>query len=509
MQEMRILHLEDDPFFADMVEALLKANGMDFRIRRAPDWDSFEAAVHDQAYDLILSDHNVPGGDGLKALALCRRVTPTVPFIFLSGMLGEELAVESLKNGAADYVLKSNLSRFIPTVMRTLNAFRETAALRAAEARIRRDRANLHGLIENTIHAIWSMDLDFNILVFNSAASLLSLKMTGQPMVDGSCLLDRLGPEMQILWKEAARRIRNRDRFIQEHEMEWAGGRAVLEIAFHPIATGMTVTGMAMFGKDVTERKRLELAANEVNEQRRRLVGLYRKMRVPLHGLTRMAGLLAQTHLEEGQSRYVGMMGASVKRLSDLHEKTEIYEADLRDLLPEGLHGPSAKQDPKGSIKSDPSQTERRDRRRTDSGPLRILVVEDNPVNRIVVTGYLEMMGHGADIAMDGQEALAAYARKAYDLVLMDLHMPVIDGFAATAGIREMEAKTGSRAWIAAMTANITQGTRGKCLAIGMDGYMTKPLKLEILQREVDAARESRAMRTPEKEIVKESGKVG
>jgi PAS domain S-box-containing protein len=428
-------------------------------------------------------------------------------------------------------VLKSNLSRFIPTVMRTLNSFRETAALRAAEARIRRDQANLHGLIENTTDAIWSMDLDFNILVFNSAASLLSLKMTGQPMVEGSCLLDRLGPAMQALWKEAARRIRNRDRFIQEHELEWAGGRAILEIAFHPIATGKTVTGMAMFGKDVTERKRLELAAGEVDEQRRRLVGLYRKMRVPLHGLTRMAGLLAKTPLDEGQSRYVGMMGASVKRLSDLHERAEIREADLQDLLPEGPLRPSAAHVRKDSLRADASgwagkpyseggsgprgpsadakEPGRRDRRRTDQGPLRILVVEDNPVNQIVVTGYLEKLGHAADTVANGKEALAAYARKAYDLVLMDLQMPVMDGFAATAGIREMEAETGSRAWIAAMTANITQGTREKCLAVGMDGHMTKPLKLDVLQREVEAAKEGRALRGLEKESEKETGKAG
>lgn len=329
MQELRILHLEDDLFFAEMVEELLKSQGLRFRITRAPDWSAFEAALHDHPHDLILSDHNIPGGDGLKALSLCRRECPAVPFIFLSGELDERLAIDSLKNGAADYVLKSNISRFIPTVMRTLNSFRETAALRAAEARIRRDTANLHSLIENTTDAIWSMDLDFNILVFNSAASLLCMKMTGQPMVEGSCLLERLAPEMRIQWSEAARRIRNRDRFVQEHDLEWAGGIGTLEIAFHPITTGKSITGMAIFGRDVTERKRLERAAVEVSVQRRRLSALYRKMRVPIHGLNRLAGLLEKTPLDENQRRHLALLGSSARRLSEMHARADSFDAEM------------------------------------------------------------------------------------------------------------------------------------------------------------------------------------
>lgn len=341
MQELRILHLEDDPFFADMVEELLKAQGMRLRVTRAEDWDSFEAALHDQPYDLILSDHNIPGGDGLKALSLCRRECPAVPFIFLSGELDERRAIESLKSGAADYVLKTNISRFIPTVMRTLGSFRETAALRAAEARIRRDTANLHSLIENTTDAIWSMDLDFNILVFNSAASLLSMKMTGQPMVEGSCLLDRVAPDMRDQWREAARRIRNRDRFVQEHDLEWAGGIGILEIAFHPIATGKSITGMAMFGRDVTERKRLERAAVEMADQRRRLSALYQKMRVPIHGLNRLAGLLEKSPLDENQRRHLALLGSSARRLAEMHSRAESFDAEMPEPREPGARAPA------------------------------------------------------------------------------------------------------------------------------------------------------------------------
>lgn len=495
MQALHILHLEDDPFFAEMVEALLKAKGMHAAIRRAESWDEFEAALRGQTYDLILSDHEVPGGDGLKALGWCRRECPAVPFIFLSGRLGEELAIESLQNGAADYVLKSNMSRFIPTLMRTLTAFRETAALRAAEARIRRDSANLHGLIENTLDAIWSMDLECNVLVFNSAASLLSMKFTGHPMVEGTCFLDRLSPALQSRWRDAVRRVAAQERFQEDLELEWNGRRTALEIGFNPIITGRKVTGAAVFAKDVTERKRVEAAAARLDIQRRRLATAYRKMRVPLHGLERMAGMLGRTPLDDGQRRYVGIMEASVRRLSDLHGRAGGAGAEST-FLPDGLHPAGITGSARGRAAQGGDARAQGIERRADSTQLRILIVEDNPVNQVVAAGFLDGFGHKADLAANGREAIEACGRVAYDFILMDCQMPGMDGFAATEGIRLQEGRTGGRAWIAALTALAAPDIRMRCMAAGMDAFLTKPLFPETLELELAAAlrhREARA----------------
>ncbi len=507
MQALRILHLEDDPFFAEMAETLLKAQGMQIVLRRAESLAEFETALRAQTYDLIISDHEIPDGDGLKALSLCRRECPTVPFIFLSGRLGEELAIDSLKNGAADYVLKSSMSRFIPTVMRTLNSFRETAALRAAEARIRRDRANLHGLIENTSDAIWSMDLDCNVLAFNSAASLLCLKLTGQPMVEGVCFLDRLAPALQSRWRGAVERVRGLERFQEEQALDWTGGREVLEVWFHPILSGREVGGIAIFAKDITARKRIETAAARLDQQRRRLASAYRKMRLPLHGLSRMAGLLGRTALDAGQQRFLGLITASVRRLSDLHERAEGTEQDWLARPLEGLHpvdgdrraSDSPRADGPGSARGPAAQggdvRAQGIERRREPGPFRILVVEDNPVNQIVVTGYLEKLGYQAEIVDNGREAVVACGRTAYDLILMDCQMPLMDGFAATEAIRAEELRTGGRAWIAALTANTSTGVRDRCIAAGMDAFIAKPLAMENLERELSAALRHRAGR--------------
>ncbi len=118
----------------------------------------------------------------------------------------------------------------------------------------------------------------------------------------------------------------------------------------------------------------------------------------------------------------------------------------------------------------------------TRAGQTRILLVEDNPVNQMVALRLLKMLGYEADTAGDGAEAVAALEHAAYDLLLMDCEMPNMDGYQATALIRQMEAESGQHRRIVAMTANAMAGDREKCLDAGMDDYLAKPIQLETLQ---------------------------
>ncbi len=112
--------------------------------------------------------------------------------------------------------------------------------------------------------------------------------------------------------------------------------------------------------------------------------------------------------------------------------------------------------------------------------PLRVLVVEDNPVNQKVACGLLRRHGHTADIAGNGQEALLAVQRKVYDVVLMDIQMPVMGGFEATQEIRFLE--DGNRLAIIGLTANASESHRRMCLEAGMDDYVAKPFTWQTLE---------------------------
>jgi CheY-like chemotaxis protein len=134
----------------------------------------------------------------------------------------------------------------------------------------------------------------------------------------------------------------------------------------------------------------------------------------------------------------------------------------------------------------------RTDPREVQSGPrdrkLNILVAEDNATNQRVLCHILKKRGHSAVVANDGLEALAALARQDFDLVLMDVQMPEMDGFQATAAIRESERNAGRHQKIFALTAHAMKGDEERCVAAGMDGYLSKPIQLLRLAEVLDQA---------------------
>ena len=144
---LRILSLEDDPNDAELIQERLQSEGIACELSRVDTQEAFLGALEqggvDRGIDLILADYTLPSFDGLSALKLAKQVRPGVPFIFVSGTLGEEVAIEALKVGAADYVLKTRLSRLAPAVVRALRGATEIAERKRAEKALQRSEAFL------------------------------------------------------------------------------------------------------------------------------------------------------------------------------------------------------------------------------------------------------------------------------------------------------------------------------------------------------------------------------
>jgi CheY-like chemotaxis protein len=121
---------------------------------------------------------------------------------------------------------------------------------------------------------------------------------------------------------------------------------------------------------------------------------------------------------------------------------------------------------------------------------LRVLLVEDNLVNQKVAAAVLKRRGHRVTIASDGLEGVNAVLSETFDVVLMDVQMPVMNGWEATAAIRARERESGSHLPIIAMTAHAMQDDIDRCLASGMDSYVSKPFQIEVLMRELDRVRD-------------------
>lgn len=155
---LHILHLEDDPRDAELIQAMLESDGIVCDVTRVETEADFAARIEEGGFDLILTDFTLPSFDGLSALGMARELCPDVPFIFISGTLGEEVAVEALKGGAVDYVLKERLSRVAPAVRRALREAEERRERRWAEQELYRVNRALRALSECTQAVIRTTD---------------------------------------------------------------------------------------------------------------------------------------------------------------------------------------------------------------------------------------------------------------------------------------------------------------------------------------------------------------
>ena len=214
--KLRVLHLEDDPHDSEIVESLLVDEGIACEVIRVSTRDQFRSAIEQESFDIILADYALPSFDGISALAIALSQLPTVPFILLSGTAGEEVAAESVKSGATDYVLKDRPSRLVPSIRRALREAKEHRELQRAEESLRESEERLRTVIQHMPVLMVAFDQQGNIVAWNQECEHVT-GYRADEMVGDPKAMERLYPHaaqrmaMMAEWRWPRRDYRGRE----------------------------------------------------------------------------------------------------------------------------------------------------------------------------------------------------------------------------------------------------------------------------------------------------------
>jgi PAS domain S-box-containing protein len=257
---LRVLYLEDEPKDAELVQASLEAEGMVCDLTRADTQDYFLALLRQGGFELILADYTLPLFDGISALQAAQDICPEVPFIFVSGTMGEELAIEALKQGATDYVFKTRLSRIAPSVRRALREAEERSQRKRAEEALQRNEAYLAEAqrLSHTGSFGWQV-VNGKIYWSDETYRIFEIQLGTPPTLD--LAFERIHPEDRQFVREVIDAAAQRkEDFDFEHRLLMPDGsvKYVRVVGRPSTRTGSEDLEFLGAVTDITERKRAE-----------------------------------------------------------------------------------------------------------------------------------------------------------------------------------------------------------------------------------------------------------
>jgi signal transduction histidine kinase/DNA-binding response OmpR family regulator len=330
-----ILHLEDSDLDAELVRDRLEKAGLAVAIELVSNRKDFVVKLQERRYDLILSDYQVPTFNGLAALELARAHQPETPFIFVSGAMGEEFAVETLKRGATDYVLKQRLTRLPAAIERALEARRAAADLRASESR-------LQFALKAGRMGTWDLEVKSQRLTCSDTCKANYGRAPDEPFTYQD-LTAAILPEDLALWQsvvaDAATRVGD---FEIEYRVRWPDGSlrwVQVRGSCAADAQGQVVT-MSGVSFDITDRKRAEQDLARLLADEKRHNALLEQVALASRSINAVlsAESIARILTVEARSILGAQVGAmSFTRAEDgTHEVQVVSVADGKAALPAG-----------------------------------------------------------------------------------------------------------------------------------------------------------------------------
>lgn len=315
MSQLKFLLLEDSLLDAELIRATLSERGIDCELIQVKTRLEFVSAVEQGGFDLILADYALPGFDGITALGIAQNICPDIPFIFVTATLGEEVAIETLKQGATDYVLKQRLARLVPSVWRALREAEERRARKRAEVELHRREQEFRALAENSPDLIARFDTDLRHLYVNPAIER-AIKLSGEAIAGKTPA--ELGFPEEIYVPLLARlgdAIATTEESCFEFEYTSPDGIRYFDVRIVPeFATDGSVQSLLSISRDITQHKLSQQALEASEAQLRKqtekleqanrikddfLAVLSHELRSPLNAILGWAKLLQTRQFDQ------------------------------------------------------------------------------------------------------------------------------------------------------------------------------------------------------------------
>jgi len=322
-----ILHLEDSPADSQLVQAMLKKAKVEFEYFFVDNEETYISYLDNQKIDIILSDYHLPDYNGTEALLYAKNKFPHIPFVFVSGTMGEDVAIESLLNGATDYVLKNRMERLGSAVLRAYNEAQAEKARMNAEKALLQSEENFKRSISESPLGIRIVSIDGHTIYVNKAF-LDIYEFRSLAEFNNTPAKNRYTPECYIQHQERkAKRKNGQDVFEYELSIVRSNGDIRHVKVSRKEILWNRVKHFQVINMDITDQKKLTfdlIAAKERAEESDRLKSAFlanisHEIRTPMNGILGFAELLKENDLSsELQQEYIGIIETSGARLLNI-----------------------------------------------------------------------------------------------------------------------------------------------------------------------------------------------
>jgi signal transduction histidine kinase len=527
---LKILHLEDNELDAELVQAYLLDGGFDAEIARVDTREDFTAEIERGGFDLILGDYNLPSFDGLTALDIARAKYADIPFIIISGALGEETAIETLKSGATDYILKHRLERLVPAVRRALREAEDREARKQAERErqelLEREKEARHkaeeaSRLKDEFLATVSHELRTPLnAILGWATMLRSGQLNEENSAQAAEIIERnaraqvqLVEDLLDVSRIITGKLRLEADFIDFKaivENALAAVRPAAEAKLIKIKSDFDSTNNKIFG-DASRLQQViwNLLTNAVKftpsggaitiSLRNKKNCIEFQVKDTGEGISRefLPFVFERFRQADGATTRIhsglGLGLSIVKHLIEMHGGEVSAESEgigrgstFSFCLPQQIIAVNEKANGENGKAKFPVVNNRLSEKvENPLAGLCVLAVDDDQDSREMLQLILEQNGASVETAGSAAEALEKLKEIKADVLVSDIGMPLEDGYSLVERLRRLPAENGGRIPAVALTGFAREEDNRRALLAGFNKHVAKPIDPENLVREI------------------------